>query len=100
MALVNDPGIRKALEELKARKVAPFVATSKPSVFARRILEHFGLAHLFRGIHGSEFDGALANGVRPIGVLLGYGTKEELADAGAAALCEAPSQIAAVLTLP
>ncbi|TAK43544.1 MAG: HAD family hydrolase [Betaproteobacteria bacterium] len=129
------PGIRKALEELKEREIALFVATSKPSVFARRILEHFGLAHLFRGIHGSELDGtrankahliahvlaveslarastvmfgdrshdvagALANGVRPIGVLWGYGTQEELAGAGAAALCEDPSQIAAVLAFP
>ena len=34
-----------------------FVATSKPQVYAERILEHFGLARHFSGIHGCELDG-------------------------------------------
>ena len=50
------------------------------------------------GDRAHDVVGARANGVRPIGVLWGYGTKEELANAGAAALCETPSQIAAVLS--
>lgn len=72
--------------------VALFVATAKPSVFAGRILEFGDRSH--------DVAGALANGVRPVGVLWGYGTQEELAGAGAVALCEDPSQIAAVLAFP
>ena len=33
------------------------VATSKPEVFARKILEHFGLSGYFQEIVGSELDG-------------------------------------------
>lgn len=33
------------------------LATSKPRVFAARILEHFGLDRHFAAIHGSELDG-------------------------------------------
>lgn len=58
------PGIEAALQELSDRGIALFVATSKPSVFAIRILEHFGLAR---------------------------------ATAGAAALCEHPARIGALL---
>lgn len=55
------PGVRELLETLKGRGLALFVATSKPVVFSRRILEHFGLASYFRGIYGSEFDGRLSD---------------------------------------
>ena len=34
-----------------------FVATSKPHVFAERIIEHFGLRHHFERVFGSELDG-------------------------------------------
>ena len=34
-----------------------FVATSKPHVFARRIIDHFGLAGHFEHVFGSELDG-------------------------------------------
>ena len=34
-----------------------FVATSKPHVFATRIVEHFGLRHHFEHVFGSELDG-------------------------------------------
>jgi phosphoglycolate phosphatase len=37
-----------------------------------------------------DIKGALANGVFPIGVLWGYGTREELTGADAALLCESP----------
>lgn len=33
------------------------LATSKPNVFAKRILEHFNLDHYFIGVYGSELDG-------------------------------------------
>ncbi|BDA74700.1 similar to indigoidine systhesis protein IdgB [Calothrix sp. PCC 7716] len=38
-----------------------FVATSKPHVYAKRIIEHFGLLSLFDGIYGSELDGTHSN---------------------------------------
>ncbi len=38
-----------------------FVATSKPHVYAKRILEHFGLLPLFDGVYGSELDGTHSN---------------------------------------
>ena len=43
-----------------------------------------------------KFDviGAKSNGILCIGVLWGYGSKDELTDAGAASLCEAPGDLA------
>ncbi|HEX9818329.1 MAG TPA: HAD hydrolase-like protein [Methylomirabilota bacterium] len=40
---------------------------------------------------------ARVNGVRTLGVLWGYGSREELVDAGADALCESPAGLAACL---
>lgn len=34
-----------------------FVATSKPHVFAKRIIDHFGLSRHFEHVFGSELDG-------------------------------------------
>lgn len=34
-----------------------FLATSKPHVYATRILDHFGVARVFSGVYGSELDG-------------------------------------------
>ncbi len=55
------PGIPEALESLRGRGDVLFVATSKPGVFAQRILEHFKLAGYFRGIWGCELDGSLSD---------------------------------------
>src|SRR5262245_5291982 len=55
------PGIEAALAALRARGASLYLATSKAEVFARRILDHFGLAPLFRAVHGSELDGRRAN---------------------------------------
>ena len=38
-----------------------YVATSKPRVFAERIVEYFGLEQYFRAVHGSELDGSYAD---------------------------------------
>ena len=51
------PGIREALGELRERGAAFYVATSKPGVFAERIIRHFDLDGCFRAIYGSELDG-------------------------------------------
>lgn len=55
------PGIGEALRALQSRGVRLFVATSKPTVYAERILAHFGLARFFRGVYGSELDGTRSN---------------------------------------
>lgn len=120
------PGIEDALRALHSEGMRLFVATSKPAVYAERIVAHFGLGRFFRGIYGSELDGARSNktellghllekegiasavmvgdraqdmiaarahGVHPIGALWGYGSREELAAAGAAVLCERPADL-------
>lgn len=45
------------------------------------------------GDRSFDMCGALANGVRPIGVLWGYGSREELVSAGADALCTEPQEL-------
>lgn len=114
-------GVEKMLEALKEsdRKLA--VATSKPEVYARRILEYFHLDGYFDVVCGATFDerrvekadiisdvlrefaiteaqkkdvlmvgdrlhdicGAKKNGIDSLGVLFGYGGREELEQAGA-----------------
>ena len=50
-------GIPESLEKLLSDGYHLFLATSKPQIFARRILKHFNLDHLFQGVYGSEMDG-------------------------------------------
>ncbi len=105
------------------------VATAKPTVYAKCILEHFELADFFDGIHGSELDGRLTdkteliahilqessdinagsammigdrshdmigavnNGVVPLGVAWGFGSREELVNAGAIGCVEKPQDL-------
>jgi phosphoglycolate phosphatase len=125
-------GVIEMLEAAGAHARALFVATSKPAVYAERIVRHFGLDRYFAGIYGAELGGrfddkanllghalavqglraeaavmigdrasdvaaARANGARAIGVLWGYGSRAELAGAGAAALCPVPAQLARCL---
>lgn len=51
------PGIGELLGELAAAGRRLALATSKPAVYAERILEHFGLKHHFTVIAGSNLDG-------------------------------------------
>ncbi len=122
------PGIPETLSALRQRGHELYVATSKPQVFAERVLDHFGLRDSFAGVYGPELDGtrnhkpeliayalerealdpaetwmigdrlhdirgARANGLRSIGVLWGFGSREELLDAGATALVAQPEEI-------
>jgi phosphoglycolate phosphatase len=122
------PDIRETLVEARSRGHAIFLATSKPIVFAVRILDHFGLTPLFDGAYGSELDGrrddktellrhlleerklqpglcvmigdrshdmvaARNHGIKRLGVTWGYGSREELTQAGADALCDLPPQL-------
>ncbi len=112
-------GIKDLLIELKQRNMTLIVATSKPTFYATKILEHFGIMEYFTFVAGSELDGTRARkaevisyvleensiedlskaimigdrkhdvigakemGVESIGVLYGFGDKEELEQAGA-----------------
>lgn len=51
------PGIPQMLAKLQASGCHLAVASSKPEVFVRRILEHFALLNYFEVIVGSELDG-------------------------------------------
>ncbi len=50
-------GVADTLYALRSENIRSYVTTSKPHVYARRILEHFRLAPLFDGIYGAELDG-------------------------------------------
>ncbi len=52
------PGVPQALEALRRAGHHLWIATSKPTVYACNIAEHFQLAKHFEGIYGSELDGA------------------------------------------
>ncbi len=51
-------GIEPLLGSLQAGGTTLAVATSKPQVFARQIVEHFGLSGYFTHVAGSELDGS------------------------------------------
>jgi len=113
------PGIRETLTRLQAAGYILHIATSKPHLFARRILVHFGLDGFFASVCGAELDGrrqtkaeviefllaeaaidrperclmigdrrhdtigAHTAGIDSCGVAWGYGSREELIEAGA-----------------
>jgi phosphoglycolate phosphatase len=111
-------GIAQAIRTLHFQGFTVALCTSKPRVFAERIIQHFDLTRYFDGIHGPELDGkfdrktdllahlvtrynvapettlmigdrdkdveaALHVGAHSLGVLWGFGSREELLDAGA-----------------
>lgn len=51
------PGIEDMLKNLKAHNVKIAIASSKPTVFVEKILEHFSIKKYFDAIVGSELDG-------------------------------------------
>ncbi len=54
-------GIVDALQAISESGARIFLATSKPQVFAGKILDHFKLASFFTGIYGCQFDGTHAD---------------------------------------
>ena len=124
-------GIAEVLAALRARGATLHVATSKPAVYAVRIVERFGLAPHFVAVHGCELDGTRENkreliahlmprhgivprdaamvgdrgadmeaarhhGLRAVGALWGYGSREELLEGGAQVLCAGPDELRAL----
>lgn len=53
------PGIKELLAEAQQKDKTVILATSKPEIFARRILDYFGLSNYFFFIAGSGLDGSL-----------------------------------------
>lgn len=131
------PGMKDMLARLSQAGKKLYVATSKPEVFAKRILEHFELAEFFTFIGGADFEetrvkkadviryvmdecslgtdleskskivmvgdrmhdieGARAWGLDSIGVLYGYGDREELEAAGASAIAGSVEELSELL---
>ena len=54
------PGIAQMLARLQEAGCHLAVASSKPEIFVKRILEHFGLSSYFEVVVGSELDGRRA----------------------------------------
>ena len=64
-------GILEALDELVARGDVLAVTTSKPAVYARRVVEHLGLTAVFAGgVHGAALDGSVAGKAAVVGLAL------------------------------
>ena len=68
----NQPfaGIHALLAALQAQGRTLYIATSKPTVFAEQIAQHFEFAQFFSGIYGSELDGTRTNKVELLAYLL------------------------------
>ena len=127
-------GIEALLADLVAAGKILLVATSKPQIFAERILVHFGLDKYFTHICGvalqaprgyskadvirdaldragvsdlttavmvgdrhHDIDGAKVVGISSVGVLYGYGDREEHEAAGADAIAESVAELKAML---
>jgi phosphoglycolate phosphatase len=69
------PDVANGLDRLAARGHRLWVVTSKPRVYAARIVEHFGLAGRFSGVYGSELDGTNVDKTDLVRVVL---AREEL----------------------
>jgi phosphoglycolate phosphatase len=127
------PGVPGMLYNLKSRGKILFLVTSKPAVYARRILEFFDIDEFFHTVAGSNLDGtmgkkselvdyalsvisgtekksavmagdrkydiegAIANSIDSIGVLWGYGSREELVGAGAVYIADSISDLEKLL---
>ncbi len=51
------PGIPELLKRLQGEGYPLYVVTSKPTVYADRIIAHFGLDQFFLAVYGPELDG-------------------------------------------
>ncbi|MBD2447006.1 HAD family hydrolase [Nostoc sp. FACHB-152] len=51
------PQIVETLKNIRFAGYQTFVATSKPYIYATRIIDYFGLSPFFDGVYGSELDG-------------------------------------------
>jgi phosphoglycolate phosphatase len=125
--------MEELLQRLQAAGKKIITATSKPELFARRILEYFHLEQYFKDICGATMDGsrnvkadviryalekngiidrskvvmvgdrlhdiegAKQVGIASVGVLYGYGSREELEKAGADRIAETVPEVYDIL---
>lgn len=129
------PGMPALLDSLKQKGKTLYVATSKPEVFARQVLDYFDLTRFFDDIVGSPLDnegspkpeivktvmrknrlapktavmvgdrrhdvvGGKQNGLVTVGVLYGFGSREEFEAAGADYIARDLDQLLEILCLP
>ena len=66
------PDVRKSLAALRQQGHRLWVATSKPEVYARRIVQHFALTSLFQGVYGSELTGERSEKTELISHIMRY----------------------------
>lgn len=127
------PGIEATIDALAQRGVRMAVVTSKPDLYAGKIvaslpfgarfeqvyavgagsghsekaeligraLDEFGIAPsaaVMVGDRHFDIEGALANRVHAVGVVWGFGGREELTTAGAHAIADSPVQLPALLS--
>jgi phosphoglycolate phosphatase len=125
-------GVNDVLMELNNRNKNCIIATSKPEVFANKILQYFRIKDYFKYVTGSNLDGTLSekeeiikyiiekcnlnneetimvgdrkydiigahkNGINTIGVLYGYGTKDELEKENPKYLCNNVMEILEII---
>ena len=121
-------GMADAIRTLHLQGFTIALCTSKPRIFAERIISHFQLSRYFDGVHGPELDGKFdrktdllrhlvehykvvptsavmigdrnkdveaANyaGTQSLGVLWGFGSHDELQNAGAHRIIQNPDQL-------
>lgn len=128
-------GVGELLKNLKKSEKTLIVATSKPELFAKQILDHFKLSHYFTYIAGATMDGTRTKkndviayaldscnisdkssvimigdrehdiigakkvGIDSIGVLYGYGSRNELEAAGATYIAEKIYNLKSILDI-
>ena len=121
-------GMADAIRSLHLQGFTIALCTSKPRIFAERIIEHFQLTRYFDGVHGPELDGtfdrktdllahlvskynvapthavmigdrdndieaAKHTGAHSLGVLWGFGSHDELQNAGAHRIIAQPNEL-------
>jgi phosphoglycolate phosphatase len=121
-------GMAQAIRTLHLQGFTIVLCTSKPRIFAERIITHFELGRYFDGVHGPELDGkfdrktdllahlvehyktapvnalmigdrdkdveaALHVGAQSLGVMWGFGSREELLNAGAGHIVQRPDEL-------
>lgn len=55
------PEVAPSLRKIKQAGFRVFLATAKPQLFAKQILDHFHLSQFFTAIYGSELDGRFSD---------------------------------------
>ncbi len=65
------PEVISSLRRIKEADIHIFLATSKPRVFAKQILDHFILTPFFDAIYGSELNGHLSDKGELVAHILG-----------------------------